>query len=96
MILCTTDLDLKNSSYIEIAGPRRHPRQRKSRHRSEKANGLRKIRKRNNKVGEVDTKYTALPAYGTKPLQKCVRTTLTKAALAEWRKEWETETKGDI
>ena len=61
---------------------------------AKKAMGPRKIRKRNNKVVEVDTKYTALPAYGTKPLQKCVRTTLAKAALAEWRKEWETETKG--
>lgn len=52
------------------------------------------MRKRNNKVVEVDTKYTALPAHGTKPLQKCVRTTLAKLALAEWRREWETETKG--
>ncbi|MCJ1349629.1 hypothetical protein MMC31_007870 [Peltigera leucophlebia] len=48
-----------------------------------KATGLRKMRKRNNKVVEVDTKYTALPAHGTKPLQKCVRTTLAKSALAE-------------
>lgn len=61
---------------------------------AKKATGLKKMRKRNNKVVEADTKYTALPAHGTKPLQKCVRTTLAKSALAEWRREWETETKG--
>ena len=61
---------------------------------AKKATGLRKMRKRNNKVVKVDTKYTALPAHGTKPLQKCIRTTLVKSALAEWKREWETETKG--
>ena len=61
---------------------------------AKKATGLRKMRKRNNKVVEVDTKYTALPAHGTKPLQKCIRTTLAKSALAEWKQEWEIETKG--
>ena len=61
---------------------------------AKKATGLRKMRKRNNKVVEVDTKYTALPAHGTELLPKCVCTTLAKSALAEWRREWETETKG--
>lgn len=37
---------------------------------AKKATGLKRMRKRNNNVVEVDTKHTALPAHGTNPSRR--------------------------
>ena len=75
-------------AHVGIAGNERADREAK------RATGLRTVRKRNHKIVEVDTPYTAQQAYGAKPLQKCITTCLAQLVAADWKENWKTETKG--
>ena len=75
-------------AHVGIAGNEKANREAK------RATGLRTVRKRNHKVVEANTPYTAQQAYGVKPLQKCITTRLAQLVATKWKENWKTETKG--